>query len=305
MSGEADDLPADIESPFLHFTRDEWAQLRADTQLTLTIDDLRKLQSTHDPISLDEVIAIYLPLSRLLALYVAATQGLFKATQRFLGADDGKVPYIIGVAGSVAVGKSTTARVLQALLTRWPNTPKVQLITTDGFLHPNAELTRQGLMERKGFPESYDGTALIRFLVGGQGGQAQCRRAGLFASRLRRRAGRDDRRRPAGHSHRRGAQRAAAQPPVARRQGDPLRLGFLRLLGLPRRRRRAPGEMVRRALHAAARDGVPRPAQLFPQIRRPRRRRGGGDRALDLAAHQSGQPAREHSADPSAREPSV
>ena len=125
-----------VESPFRRFTRDEWAQLRADTQLTLTIDDLRKLQSTHDPISLDEVIAIYLPLSRLLALYVAATQGLFKATQRFLGATDGKVPYIIGVAGSVAVGKSTTARVLQALLTRWPNTPKVQLVTTDGFLQP-------------------------------------------------------------------------------------------------------------------------------------------------------------------------
>ena len=154
-----------LESPFRRFTRDEWAQLRADTQLTLTIDDLRKLQSTHDPISLDEVVAIYLPLSRLLALYVAATQGLFKATQRFLGANDGsKVPYIIGVAGSVAVGKTTTARVMQALLTRWPNTPKVQLVTTDGFLHPNAELIRQGIMDRKGFPESYDGTALIRFL---------------------------------------------------------------------------------------------------------------------------------------------
>jgi type I pantothenate kinase len=154
-----------IASHYRHFTRDEWAQLRADTELTLTIDDLRKLQSTHDPISLDEVEAIYLPLSRLLALYVAATQGLFKATQRFLGADDGKVPYIIGVAGSVAVGKSTTARVLQALLTRWPNTPKVQLLTTDGFLHPNARLERDGLMERKGFPESYDGAALIRVLA--------------------------------------------------------------------------------------------------------------------------------------------
>lgn len=153
-----------VASPYRHFTRDEWAQLRADTELTLTIDDLRKLQSNHDPISLDEVAAIYLPLSRLLALYVAATQGLFKATQRFLGAVDGKVPYIIGVAGSVAVGKSTTARVLQALLTRWPNTPKVQLVTTDGFLHPNAKLLRDGLMERKGFPESYDGMALIRFL---------------------------------------------------------------------------------------------------------------------------------------------
>jgi type I pantothenate kinase len=157
-------MPEAVASPFRRFTRDEWAKLRADTQLTLTIDDLRKLQSMHEPISLDEVIAIYLPLSRLLALYVAATQGLFKATQRFLGADDGKVPYIIGIAGSVAVGKSTTARVLQALLTRWPNTPKVELVTTDGFLRPNAVLSREGLMEKKGFPESYDGTALIRFL---------------------------------------------------------------------------------------------------------------------------------------------
>jgi type I pantothenate kinase len=156
--------PEAIASPFRSFTRDEWAKLRADTPLTLTIDDLRKLQSLHDPISLDEVAAIYLPLSRLLALYVAATQGLFKATQRFLDAEDGKVPYIIGVAGSVAVGKSTTARVLQALLTRWPNTPKVQLVTTDGFLRPNAALIRDGLLERKGFPESYDGMALIRFL---------------------------------------------------------------------------------------------------------------------------------------------
>jgi type I pantothenate kinase len=157
-------IPEAIASPFRRFTRDEWAKLRADTPLTLSAEDLRKLQSLHDPISLEEVIAIYLPLSRLLALYVAATQGLFKATQRFLGADDGKVPYIIGIAGSVAVGKSTTARVLQAMLSRWPNTPKVQLVTTDGFLHPNATLEREGLMERKGFPESYDGSALIRFL---------------------------------------------------------------------------------------------------------------------------------------------
>jgi len=166
-----DDTPrilaeSEAPSPFRHFTRDEWARLRADTELTLTIDDLRKLQSMHEPINIDEVIAIYLPLSRLLALYVAATQGLFKATQRFLGAEDGgKVPYIIGVAGSVAVGKSTTARVLQALLSRWPNTPKVQLITTDGFLHPNEKLLADGLMDRKGFPESYDGSALIRFLA--------------------------------------------------------------------------------------------------------------------------------------------
>ena len=152
-------------SPYRRFSRSEWAALRADTPLTLTIDDLAKLQSINDPISVEEVIAIYLPLSRLLALYVAATQGLFKATQRFLGAEDGKVPYIIGIAGSVAVGKSTTARVLKALLSRWPNTPKVELITTDGFLLPNAVLQREGLMEKKGFPESYDGAALVRFLA--------------------------------------------------------------------------------------------------------------------------------------------
>lgn len=151
-------------SPYRHFSRAEWAALRADTPLTLTIDDLTRLQSINDPISVEEVVAIYLPLSRLLALYVAATQGLFKATQRFLGAADGKVPYIIGVAGSVAVGKSTTARVLKALLSRWPNTPKVELVTTDGFLYPNAVLQRDGLMEKKGFPESYDGPALLRFL---------------------------------------------------------------------------------------------------------------------------------------------
>ena len=167
-------LPSNLAaaSPFRHFTRDEWAQLRADTQLMLNLEDLRKLQSNHDPISIDEVVAIYLPLSRLLALYVAATQGLFKATQRFLGADvDGKVPYIIGVAGSVAVGKSTTARVLQAMLSRWPNTPKVQLVTTDGFLHPNAKLVADGIMDRKGFPESYDGMAIINFLAAVKAGE--------------------------------------------------------------------------------------------------------------------------------------
>ena len=153
-------------SPYRIFTRDEWAQLRADAPMTLTADEVMRLQSLNDPISLDEVAAIYLPLSRLLSLYVAATQGLFKATQRFLLAEnDGKVPYIIGVAGSVAVGKSTTARVLKALLARWPNTPKVDLVTTDGFLLPNAELTRLGLMERKGFPESYDTSKLLHFLA--------------------------------------------------------------------------------------------------------------------------------------------
>lgn len=151
-------------SPYRIFSREEWAELRADTPLTLTIDDLKRLRSLNDPISLEEVVAIYLPLSRLLSLYVAATQGLFKATQRFLMAGDGKVPYVIGIAGSVSAGKSTTARVLRALLSRWANTPKVELVTTDGFLYPNAVLEREGLMDKKGFPESYDGSAILRFL---------------------------------------------------------------------------------------------------------------------------------------------
>ena len=160
------DVPDHDLSPYRVFSREEWARLRADTPMTLTANEIMRLQSLNDPIGLEEVVAIYLPLSRLLSLYVAATQGLFRATQRFLLAEnEGKVPYIIGVAGSVAVGKSTTARVLKALLARWPNTPKVDLVTTDGFLLPNAELLRLGLMERKGFPESYDTGHLLRFLA--------------------------------------------------------------------------------------------------------------------------------------------
>jgi type I pantothenate kinase len=171
MDAKVTDAPAAQPNPYRVFSRDEWAHLRADTPLTLTVDDLVRLQSINDPISVDEVVAIYLPLSRLLSLYVAATQGLFKATQRFLGAEDGKAPYVIGIAGSVAVGKSTTARVLKALLSRWPNTPKVELVTTDGFLFPNAELKRLGLMERKGFPESYDAAAIVRFLSAVKAGE--------------------------------------------------------------------------------------------------------------------------------------
>jgi type I pantothenate kinase len=162
----------DSLSPYRSFQREEWARLRADAPLTLNAEDLERLKSLNDPISIEEVVEIYLPLSRLLSFYVAATQGLFRATQRFLTAErETKLPYIIGLAGSVAVGKSTTARILAALLARWPNTPKVDLVTTDGFLLPNAELAAHGLMERKGFPESYDTAALLRFLHDVKSGQ--------------------------------------------------------------------------------------------------------------------------------------
>ena len=151
-------------SPYRIFSRAEWAAKRNDTPMTLTSDEVMRLRSLHDLLDIAEIEDIYLPLSRLLSFYVAATQRLFHAQQNFLGTEDAKMPYIIGVAGSVAVGKSTTARVLQALLARWPNVPKVDLVTTDGFLYPNAILERERLMERKGFPESYDLSALLRFL---------------------------------------------------------------------------------------------------------------------------------------------
>jgi type I pantothenate kinase len=151
-------------SPYRIFSRGEWATLREDTPMTLEPAEITRLRSMHDRLDISEIEEIYLPLSRLLSLYVAATQNLFRAQRRFLGTEDAKMPYVIGVGGSVAVGKSTTARVLQALLGRWPNVPKVDLVTTDGFLYPNAVLDREALMDKKGFPESYDVQALLRFL---------------------------------------------------------------------------------------------------------------------------------------------
>jgi type I pantothenate kinase len=172
-------IPAEV-SPYRVFTRAQWAALREDTPMTLTSGEISALRSVHDRLDLKEVEDIYLPLSRLLSLYVGATQRLFRAQKSFLGVEDSKMPYIIGIAGSVAVGKSTTARVLQALLARWENTPKVALLTTDGFLYPNAVLQQEGLMEKKGFPESYDLPALLHFLSGIKAG-ARPMRAPLYS----------------------------------------------------------------------------------------------------------------------------
>lgn len=150
--------------PYLHFSIREWAEFRADEELTLTEEEVTRLRALGDTIELDEVRRIYLSMSRLLASHVESTIGLFKQRSRFLDLHGQKTPFIIGMAGSVAVGKSTTARILKELMTRWPASPKVDLVTTDGFLLPNAELRRQDLMDRKGFPESFDRLRILDFL---------------------------------------------------------------------------------------------------------------------------------------------
>ena len=156
-------------SPFVEFDRGAWSRLAATTPLPLTDADVVNLRGLGDPLDLAEVDVVYRPLSGLLQLYAAATRALHQATSTFLGERATRTPYVIGVAGSVAVGKSSTARLLRELLRRWPQTPRVELVTTDGFLYPNAELERRGLLERKGFPESYDRRALLRFVADGQG----------------------------------------------------------------------------------------------------------------------------------------
>jgi type I pantothenate kinase len=153
-----------LPTAYRHFTAEQWARLRADTPIVLSEQEVIEMRGRGEVISLDEVTMIYLPLSRLLNLYVGATQDLHRVTSSFLGRLQPKVPYIIGLAGSVAVGKSTTGRILQALLARWPNHPKVDLVTTDGFLHDNATLEERGISDRKGFPESFDQRKLITFL---------------------------------------------------------------------------------------------------------------------------------------------
>lgn len=154
-----------IPSPYVELDRAAWSHLRDAHPMSLDDQDVRRLRGLGERLDMAEVEEVYLPLSRLLNFYVGATAGLHKVTSDFLRESPAKVPFVIGVAGSVAVGKSTTARILQELLSRWPDTPSVSLITTDGFLLPNAELSRRGLLDRKGFPESYDRRALIRFVA--------------------------------------------------------------------------------------------------------------------------------------------
>jgi type I pantothenate kinase len=155
----------------MRFTREQWATLRASTPLLLDEDELRRLRGVNEPMPVEEVSDIYLPLSRLINLHVEAARDLLQVTDRFLGRPSLAPPFVVAIAGSVAAGKSTTARVLRALLARWKSHPRVELVTTDGFLHPNAVLESRGLMHRKGFPESYDVARLLRFLTDLKSGQ--------------------------------------------------------------------------------------------------------------------------------------
>lgn len=164
---------ASAPSPFLEISRSEWASLGAASELPLTESEIDKLRGLGDFLDIDEVREIYLPLSRLLNYYVQNTGALHQATSGFLGDNTKRTPFVIGIAGSVAVGKSTVARLLLEMLQRWPGTPRVELITTDGFLYPNAELEARGIMNRKGFPESYDRLALLQFVADVKSGVAE------------------------------------------------------------------------------------------------------------------------------------
>jgi type I pantothenate kinase len=154
-----------LPTPYVDLDRRAWSRLRENHPMSLEQSDLARLRGLGERLDLNEVEEVYLPLSRLLHFYVEATHGLRLATSEFLGERPTRVPFVVGVAGSVAVGKSTTSRILKELMSRWPHTPRVELITTDGFLHSNAELERRGLLQRKGFPESYDRRALMRFIA--------------------------------------------------------------------------------------------------------------------------------------------
>ena len=294
--------PEQQYNPYRVFTRQQWAHLRDDTPMTLEPGEFERLRSLHDRLDLKEVEDIYLPLSRLLSIYVDATHRLYQAQRQFLGISDRKVPYIIGVAGSVAVGKSTTARVLQALLTRWSPRPKVEMVTTDGFLFPNAVLERQGMMQKKGFPESYDLPTLLAFLSDIKAGRRPVR-APVYSHLT--------------YDIVPNQWVEVDRPDILVVEG----VNVLQTGKLPRDGKAVPvvsdffdfsvyidaeevgaARLVCQALPGAARHRVPRSAIVFPPLCAAVRRGSHGNRAGDLGADQPCQSRGQHPADPAARD---
>lgn len=288
-------------SAYVVFRRDEWAALRASTPLTLSEADLATLRGVHEQLSIDEVVQIYLPLSRLLNLHFRSARALSGVKDEFLGRLVGRRPYVIGIAGSVAVGKSTFARTLRALLARWPDHPSVELVTTDGFLYPNATLLERGLMKRKGFPESYDRRRMIQFLADVKAGSPRVG-APVYSHQ--------------GYDIVPGGEQVVASPDVLIFEGlNVLQTGTLE-------GGRSPSiivsdffdfslyldadeahiqDVVRRTVPAAAAHRVPEPGVVLPPLQGPGRRAVARGRARHLARHQPREPAREHPAEPRTR----
>jgi type I pantothenate kinase len=282
-------------SPYKFFTAEEWAQFRADTPLTLSAGEVTRLRSLNDPIDLDEVRRIYLSLSRLLSAHVESSQILFAQRKQFLNlANDQKTPFVIGIAGSVAVGKSTTARILKELLSRWPSSPKVDLITTDGFLQPNAWLEEHALMERKGFPESYNMPSLLKFLSAIKAGQAKVP-APLYSH--------------LSYDVLPDQFQIVDRPDILIFEG----INVLQSRDLPADGKIVPmvsdffdfsiPSLVCRPLHAAEKNRFRRPEVLLPPLFGDYRRGGAGAGGASLEEHQPQEPAPEHPADPAAGGP--
>src|SRR5690606_30015514 len=289
-------------TPFEEISREDWARLSQQTPLPLSEADVDRLRGLGDRVDLSEVDAVYRPISRLLNIQVAAAQALRRSREDFLNQHQQRTPYIIGVAGSVAVGKSTTARLLRELMARWPDTPRVQLVTTDGFLYPNRVLEARGIMQRKGFPESYDRRRLLRFMADVKAGQERVE-APVYSHLT--------------YDILEDEMVVVEQPDVLIVEGlnvlqpaRPRRDGKLhvrlRLLRLLRLRRRAPGgcpALVREPLPQAQADGVLGSALLLPPLRRAHRRRGDPDRAAHLEHDQRPEPHRERGPHPRPRRP--